>query len=86
MPGQLNPAFLISTIQPILELLAQLEKRQFFRSDFNLLPGFGISTSVSTLFFNEKGTKAPDFNSIPLCQRVGHFIEKQVYDRFSFRF
>ena len=36
--------------------------------------------------FYEKGTKTPDFNSLPLCQCVGHFIEKQVNDRLSFRF
>jgi hypothetical protein len=27
-----------------------------------------------------------DFNSIPFCQCIGHFIEKQVNDRLSFRF
>jgi hypothetical protein len=52
---------------------------------FNLLTGFGIPAGISTVFFNEKGTKAPDFNPVPLCQRLGHFIEKQVNDRLSFR-
>jgi hypothetical protein len=43
-----------STIHPILELLAHFEKGQLFRFDLNLLSGFGVSTGVSFVFFDEK--------------------------------
>jgi hypothetical protein len=43
---QLNPAFMISTIFPFLEFLAYFGKGQFFRFDFNLRAGFGVSAGV----------------------------------------
>jgi len=60
----------------MLQLLAHLEKRQFFRLDINLLTGFGISAGVCPVFFHEKGRQTPDFNTVPLCQCLGHLIEK----------
>ena len=77
---------MISTIHPFLELLARFEKRQLLRFDLNLLTGFWVPAGVWPVFLNEKGTKASDFNAIPLCQCVGHFIEKKVDDRLGFRF
>ena len=85
MPGQFNPAFMISTIHPFLELLARFEKRQLLRFDLNLLAGFGVSAGVCLVFFNGKWTKTPDFNPIPFFQGSGYFIEKQGNDPFSFR-
>jgi hypothetical protein len=83
---QLQIPFLPSTIHTFFQLLAHFEKRQLLWCNLNLLAGFGVSPGLPPVFFNEKGTKAPDFNSVPLCQRLANFIEKQLYDRFSFRF
>jgi hypothetical protein len=66
-----------STIHPLLQLLANLEKRQLLPRNLNLLTGFWVSTGVGPVFFNEKGTKTPDFNSFPFCQRLGYLIEKK---------
>ena len=85
LSDQLNPAFMISTIHPFLQLLAHLEKRQLFPRNLNLLTGFWVSTGLGPVFFNKKGTKTPDFNPLPFCQCVGHLIEKKVNDRLSFR-
>lgn len=78
--------FQVLTIHPFLQLLARFEKRQFFRFDLNLLPCFGITAGIPTVFFNENGKQAPDFNSVSLCKRLGHFIEKKGHDLFSFGF
>ena len=73
---------LTSTIYPVLQLLTHFEKRQLLRCNLNLFAGFWVSSSVCLVFFDEKGTKTPDFNSIPFCQRIAHFIEKQGNDPF----
>jgi hypothetical protein len=75
-----------STIHMILEVLAHLKKRKLLRRNFYQFACFWVLPGIPTVFLNGKGTKSQDFNSIPLCQRIGHFIEKQVYDRLSFRF
>ena len=85
LSDQLNPAFMISTIHPFLQLLAHLEKRQLLPRNLNLLTCFWVSTGVGIVFFNKKGTKTPDFNPFPLRQRLGYLIEKKSYDLFSFR-
>jgi len=69
---------LSSPIHPILQFLAHLEKRQFFRFDLYQFAGFWVPPGISTIFFHEKGTQTPDFNSIPLCQRIGHFVKKRL--------
>jgi hypothetical protein len=78
LSDQLNPAFMISTIHPFLQLLAHLKKRQLFPRDLNLLTGLWVSTGVGPVFLTKKGTKTPDFNPFPICQCVGHFIEKRL--------
>ena len=87
IPGYQNnktQPYLISPIHPFLELFAHLEKRQLLRCNLDLITGFGIPAGVCPVFFDEKGTQTPDFNAIPLCQRLGHLVEKKGYDPFSF--
>ena len=59
-----------SPIHPFLQLLAHLKIWQLFPRNLNLLPVFGISAGISTIFFKEKGTKTPDFNSSPPFARA----------------
>jgi hypothetical protein len=74
-----------SPINLFFLLLAHFKKRQLLWCNLNLLAGFGIPPGISPVFLNEKGTKSPDFNSVPLHQGIGHLIEKKGHDFFSFR-
>jgi len=75
-----------STTHPFLQFLAHLEKRKLLRRNLNLFTGFGVPAGIPSVFFDEKRTNAPNFNSIPFCQCVNYLIEKQGQDFFSFRF
>jgi hypothetical protein len=73
-------------IDPLLQLLAGLEKWKFLRFDSNLFAGFGIPASVGSIYLSEEGAQSPDFNPFPFRKRIGHSVEKDCYNSGSLWF
>jgi len=59
---------------------SNFEVREFLRRDMDNLASFGVSTLISTVMPDHKGSKSSDLNSVALLQTFSHCIKKSIYD------
>jgi hypothetical protein len=68
-----------------LSSLPALKKGSFFGLTLTFFPVLGFRPVYPPYFLTKKEQRPPNFKPIPLCLCLGHFIEKQGHDFFSFQ-
>ena len=54
--------------------------RELLRQDMDNLTSFGVSTLISSVMPDHKGSKSSDLNSVAFLQTLSHRIKKSIYN------
>src|SRR5262245_46049703 len=67
-------------IDPLLQLLADLEEGRALRGDAHLVAGLRVPTLARLAHLDLEAAEAPDLDAVIGAQRVGHAVEDGIDD------
>ena len=78
---------LLLPVNPLFELLANLEEGEPLGRNLDALSGLGVSSCIGVIFSYDEAAESPDFDPAILPEFIGKPFEYQIHqvDRLLFR-
>src|SRR5262245_35927937 len=80
------PSSAPALVDPLLELLADLEERRALGGNLHLGTGLRVPALAGLANLDLEAAEAADLDAVTLTQRVGHAVEDRVHDQLGVLF